>query len=300
TLVARAGAVWEAIRRAAERIANSWREWHVGGVRIINHGLYAGLGTFGALSIVGSLLGPGHEAAVVLTALGGLIGAALWAQTIEGSPQLMRPYGFYGGVLGIMITAMAAPLVGTPTWLLLAAYCVAGPLVQSMGRLRCLVQGCCHGSAAAASIGICYTHPRSRVCRIAEFAGVPLHPTQVYSIGWNVVVALAMARLWSLGLKAQFIGGMYLLLTGFGRFVEESYRGEPQTPVFGGLRLYQWVALGTVALGGALTARGGGEAGGAPEVSLAAIGHAAWVGAVVGAALGVDFPGSQRRFSRLA
>ena len=35
--------------------------------------------------------------------------------------------------------------------------------------------------------GIRYTHPRSRVCRLAHLAGVPVHATPVYSILWNVV-----------------------------------------------------------------------------------------------------------------
>ena len=35
---------WEFLRRSAECIANSWQEWQWGRVRIINHGLYAGVG----------------------------------------------------------------------------------------------------------------------------------------------------------------------------------------------------------------------------------------------------------------
>jgi membrane-associated phospholipid phosphatase len=298
-LVAWGAELWEWLRRATERIANSWREWQWDGVRAINHGAYAGLGSFLALAIVGELVGPGHDAAVLLTAVSSLIGAALWAQYIEGSPRLLRPYGYYGGVIGCVIGALAAPLAGTSTWLLLAAYSAAGPWVQSLGRLRCLVQGCCHGRPAPEEIGIRYRHPRSRVCRLSEWKDVPLHPTPLYSILWNGYVALAMLRLWSLHASLSLIAGLYLILTGLGRFVEEAYRGEPQTPVYGGLRLYQWVAIATVIAGALVTA-----AHAAPPPALQfrwePLVPAAAFGLLTTFGLGVDFPNSNRRFARLA
>ena len=39
-----ATAIWHAAVRTGERIANSWREWRLGPMRIINYGAYAGLG----------------------------------------------------------------------------------------------------------------------------------------------------------------------------------------------------------------------------------------------------------------
>jgi hypothetical protein len=268
-------------------------------VRVINHGAYAGLATFGGILIIGALVGRGNMAAVIFAASAGLVGSALWAQTIEGSPSLLRPFGFYGGLLGVSIGALAAPLFGTPIWLLLAACCVSGPWVQSVGRLRCLVQGCCHGSLAPAGVGISYAHQRSRVCRLSDLGGKPIHATPLYSILWNVVIALAMGRLWSLHVPLHFIGGVYLILNGLGRFVEEAYRGEPQTPVYRGLRAYQWVALATVVIGAVITAVASSP--GAPPPSwtwttpVAALGF----GLVSAFALGVDFPDSSRRFARL-
>ena len=41
--------------------------------------------SFGALSIVGALIGPGHTLSIFVAALAGLVCAALWAQIIEGS-----------------------------------------------------------------------------------------------------------------------------------------------------------------------------------------------------------------------
>jgi protein-S-isoprenylcysteine O-methyltransferase Ste14 len=297
-LVASGTKVWGLLRRATERIANSWKEWQWGGVRVINHGAYAGVGSFLALAIVGELVGPGHGAAVLLTGVCSLVCAGLWAQYIEGSPRLLRPYGYYGGVIGVALGAFAGPLLATSAWLLLAAYSVAGPWVQSLGRLRCLVQGCCHGRPAPKEIGIRYRHPRSRVCRLSEWKDVPLHPTPLYSILWNGYIALAMMRLWSLHASLSLIAGLYLILTGLGRFVEEAYRGEPQTPVYAGLRLYQWVAIATV-LAGALVTAAHAAPPPAPQFRWEPLVPAAAFGLLTTLALGVDFPNSNRRFARL-
>jgi len=292
--------IWKWLRRSAEHVANSWREWKWGPVRVINHGLYAGIGSFLAVAIVGFLIGVENITAGVLVASSALIVSAFWAQFVEGSPGLLRPYGFYGGVLGIILGSLLAwPLFGVDPWLPLAAYSVAGPWVQSFGRVRCLVQGCCHGHEAPANIGIVYRHPRSRVCRLSDLAGVPVHPTPLYSILWNVVIAVLVTRLWFGNAPLASIGGLYLILTGVGRFVEEAYRGEPQTRSAAGLRFYQWIGLCTVIAGTVVTCLGSGTAAGVLQFDWLIVAVAALFGAVTWFALGVDFPGSNRRFARL-
>jgi prolipoprotein diacylglyceryltransferase len=293
-------AVWESLRSLAESIANSWREWNYGNVRIIIHGLYAGVGSFLAVAIVGTLLGPREIPTTLLVASSALIVSALWAQIVEGSPSLLRPYGFYGGVVGIIGGSFVAwPLFGTDPWLPLAAYSVAGPWVQSLGRIRCLVQGCCHGSQASPGVGIVYRHPRTRVCRLSDLGGVPVHPTPLYSILWNVVIAVVLTRLWFGEVPLSLIGGLYLILTGIGRFVEEAYRGEPQTRTTAGLRFYQWIALLTVVAGAVVTSVGSDPAPGLLQWDGWVLAFALVFGGVTWFALGVDFPGSNRRFARL-
>lgn len=293
--------IWEAIRRGAERVANSWKEWRWWKVRIINHGFYAGVGSFAAVTIAGMIIGDRYAGAVLLVACSALITSGLWAQFIEGSPALLRPFGYYGGVLGVAIGSfLAVPVFGTDPWLLLAAFSVAGPWVQSMGRLRCLVQGCCHGSRAPVGHGIVYRHPRSRVCRLSDLGGVPVHPTQVYSILWNVVIAAILTRLWFSHAAVSMVCGLYLILTGLGRFVEEAYRGEPQTRSFAGLRIYQWLGILSIFVGAGLTACRTRAVGEAVHVSLPILILAILFGVATWFALGVDFPGSNRRFSRLA
>jgi protein-S-isoprenylcysteine O-methyltransferase Ste14 len=292
--------IWSLIRNRSELIANSWREWRFGPIRVINHGMYTGFASFLGLVIVGTIIGAGNIWYALIVSFFSLITAGLWAQFIEGSPRLLRPYGYYGGVLGAVFGAVIAWLLGGSFWLLLGAYSVAGPWIQAAGRLRCLVQGCCHGREASAEIGIRFRHPMSRVNKIAGLNAVPLHPTQVYSILWNIVCGIVLARIWSVHASLPLITGIYLILNGLGRFVEESYRGEPQTPIFGRMRLYQWMSVFSVVCGAMLTTIDAGVLIPSPEFNLPSVIIGFGFGLVTWFAQGVDFPNSNKRFARLA
>jgi prolipoprotein diacylglyceryltransferase len=231
--------------------------------------------------------------------LGAELGAGMWAQLVEGSPQLLRPYGYFGSVVTVFMLATVAGLAGRDPWLLLSAMAVGGCITQVLGRLRCMVQGCCHGRLVNAPWGIRHTHPRSRVVRLSDLGGKRLHPTALYSVLWTLVVFCALLRLWLLAVPLPFISGSYLILVGLGRFVEEHFRGEPQTAEIRGLRLYQWLAIACVIGGSALTSVAGSAA---PQPQMP--GATVWpvlagVLLVTYAAYGVDVPGSNRRFSRL-
>ena len=298
-LVVRAREIWLAILCVAEQIANSWKEWRIGPVRIINHGGYAAVAALVYIGLINAQLGPGLELLMVSIFLCATIGAALWAQWVEGSPALLRPLGFYGGLIGAAIGGLCALWMPVHLWMAFAAMCVAAPWLQGIGRLRCLVQGCCHGRAAETVPGICYTHPCSRVCRLAHLAGASVHATQVYSILWNAVVGAALLRLLELHSSATLICGAYLLLSGAGRFVEEAYRGEPQTRIIYGLRLYQWIAALTVIAGAVLTCVDGPMMQWRFTWSTSSILVAVGCGAAAWFVTGIDFPESSRRFARL-
>jgi protein-S-isoprenylcysteine O-methyltransferase Ste14 len=299
-LLRRYDALWDTLRRGAERVANSWREWRVGPIRIIGHGAWAALGAATGVLIAGTLAGTATLPGVLLVAACALVGAGLWAQWLEGSSILLRPFGFYGGLAGGNIGILAATGLGFDGWLLLGAFAVAAPWIQALGRLRCLVQGCCHGGPAPAHIGIRYRHHRSRVTRLAGLAGEPLHPTPLYSILGNIVIGVLLARLWSLGLPPTFVAGAYFLLSGLARFVEESYRAEPQTRVIGGLHVYHWLAVASVLAGVAISAVHAAPPPPFTPLTPGLIAMALGFGATAGIAMGVDFPLSGRRYSRLA
>jgi hypothetical protein len=138
------------------------------------------------------------------------------------------------------------------------------------------------------------------VVRLASLGGVPIHPTQLYSLTGNVLIGALLMRLWAEGAPLAVITGLYFSLMGLARFVEEAWRGEPQTPVWAGLRLYQWISMAFLVAGAAVTAIPGSPPAPAPVVSLSAIWTGFAVGLVTWIIVSVDFPRSSKRFARLA
>lgn len=286
-------AVWRGLTRAAEWLAESRAEKRIGAVRLINHGIYAAAAVGGGIAIIVALTGDAHRDSVLLITTASIVGAALWAQWVEGSSALLRPFGYYGGLLGAILAIALFP----DRWLLLAAFAVAAPVIQALGRLRCLVQGCCHGRPSVHGMRV--TDPRSRIVRIANLGGVPIHPTQLYSIVLNLAFAALLLRLWIAGAALTFIAGSYLVLTGLERFVEEHYRGEPQTKIIGGMRLYQWMSIGSVVSGAILMSIPSASAPAARGLSPASIVIAIAACVISYFIYGADLPESNRRFARL-
>lgn len=291
--------IWNYIRLQTERLSNSWHEWRKGPVRIINHGLYGGAAGFAGTLLAGFFLGQLYAFMAFIIMIFVIIGAGLWAQLIEGSSKLQRPYGYYGGVIGVVVISILASFsLSLNPYTLLGSFAMAGPWIQSIGRLRCLVQGCCHGRPSNNNIGIRFTHAYSRVNKISGLAGVPLHPTQLYSIGTNIISGLVLIRMYNLEMPSSFIIGLYFILNGTGRFVEESFRGEAQTPYWAGMRIYQWIAIINIIAGAFFTAiPNSGTLKFQPNIESFLL--ALIMGGLVTIASGVDFPESNRRFARL-
>ncbi len=123
----------------------------------------------------------------------------------------------------------------------------------------------------------------------------------MHSILANLVIGSLLARFAAIGAPCPLLVGTYLILSGLARFVEESLRGEPQTTIHSGLRLYQWCAITSVLLGIGATCIAGDPLpprGPADPVAIAALAIA--TGLLHAFAMGVDFPTSGRRFARLA
>lgn len=292
------GQLWTSTLGLSERLANAWRCWRLGPVRIISHGVWAGLAGGVGLLVVLSAAGQDSDVPALLVFLSGLLCAALWAQVVEGSSALSRPFGYYGAVIGGAIGVGLVRVMGGDWALLAGAFTVAAAPMQALGRLRCLEQGCCHGHPIV--WGIKVHNPHSRVTALGGLTGVPIHPTQLYSILGNVIIGMLLARMWAVGVPVTVVAGLYLMMAGVLRFVEEAYRGEPQTLRTAGLPLYQWLALSSFLLGMAVSVL---PAAGAPGFSMPAPAYWLWallLGGVCAAAMGMDFPKATWRFSRLS
>lgn len=80
--------------------------------------------------VAASLAGHAYRWWVIATALVMEFGAALWAQLVEGWPQLLRPYGYFGAVAGVAppsFDSAVLPLAAGLTVVTFAAYGVDFP-----------------------------------------------------------------------------------------------------------------------------------------------------------------------------
>ena len=222
-------AIWRSILRAAEQFANSWREWRVGPVRIINHGAYAGAAAAVGTLIIDSLLGPGDGMPFDSICICSLVGAALWAQWVEGSPTLLRPLGFYGGGSAPWPERLSPLRSTSPSGARSRLY------VSPHHGFRPWAVFAALSRDAATDAPPIRSRRSATPIRAREFAasqhlaGCPSTRLPVYSILWNVLTGAALLPTFQFRASAAFLCGVYLLLSGLGRFVEEAYRGEPQT-----------------------------------------------------------------------
>ena len=301
---ANARGIWQWMQRVTERVANSRHDWLFGGgrFRVINHSVYSGLAGALGVGISGCVMA--HAAAAVVIEACVLVGAATVAQVSWGSRSLLRPFGYWGGVLGgsagIAIAHFAFDIALARIALAVA---LSATFIQAAGRLRCLAQGCCHGVPAKdVAAGIRVWQPQSRVVLLSHLAGVPLLNTQLFSILFNLALGPLLWSLWLGGATSEWmIVGMYFVLTGIERFAEDAYRGEIQTRTAWGLRENQWIALGALGMGLIVAVLP--VAGASREVGTI---DPAWLasvvigGALAAFAMSMDFPRSSRRFSRLS
>ena len=104
---------------------------------------------------------------------------------------------------------------------------------------------------------------------------------------WLIVaITLILTRLWLLAAPLHLIAGLCFILAGLGRFVEEAWRGKPQS---------QWTAVASVIAGILLTALGPGAPRPKPHFAWNTLLPALVFGVVAAIVAGIDLPKWNRR-----
>jgi phosphatidylglycerol:prolipoprotein diacylglycerol transferase len=101
------------------------------------------------------------------------------------------------------------------------------------GRLGCLAAGCCYGKPTEVSWAIVFTNPLA-AANVGTPLGIPLHPTQVYEAGAELLILVLLLATERRGrLFAGRTFWAYMFLYAVSRFIVEIYRGDPRGEVFG-------------------------------------------------------------------
>ena len=110
----------------------------------------------------------------------------------------------YGAVLGALLAVLIYCWVKKISFWLLGDVIAPGAILgQAIGRIGCLMNGCCYGLPTSLPWGVVYTNPSS-YCPLDE----TFQPTQIYHLIWNLI---GFGILWSLRRRLKPQGSLFLL-----------------------------------------------------------------------------------------
>ena len=187
-----------------------------------------------------------------------LVGAKLLLLIVERDQFLTNPAEllnlvrsggvFYGGLIAAVSVALwYLWRHRMPVWTVTDVFAPGIALGHVIGRLGCLFAGCCFGRPTSVPWAITF-HSEFAARNVGTPLGVPLHPTQLYEAGAELLilgVLLAFERRGRTFPGRTFWG--YMLLYGISRFIIEFYRGDARGMV-GAFSTSQFVSLVIVPL----------------------------------------------------
>ena len=182
-----------------------------------------------------------------ITALGAVIGAKLGV-VVGDALWPLRPFDDWSALLASGRSIAGALLVG---FLAVEAakplleydippndrFAVALPFSIAIGRIGCLVAGCCRGAPHDGPLSIAYDD------------GILRHPAQVYEALFQLLAGWALLRMWRRKVLFGRLFALYLVAYGVFRFATEFIRDTAKP--FAGLSAYQWMAIAMVVAGAA-------------------------------------------------
>ena len=189
----------------------------------------------------------------IFVIISALVGAKLMLFAVDfdqftGDPSrlwtLLKSGGvFYGGLL------LAVPVAWwyirrhkLPLWITCDLFAPGIALGHAIGRLGCLMAGCCYGRPTDLPWGITFTNTLA-AANVGTPLEIALHPTQIYEAIAELAIfgiLLAGEHRWR-----RFPGRTfwtYMLLYPVARFVIEFYRGDPRGMAFGAVPTSQFLS----------------------------------------------------------
>ena len=164
----------------------------------------------------------------------GIIGAKLVHVVDDLSYYIAHPAGIaspggfaiFGAILGALLGVWIYCRIRCVSFAPLGDVLAPGIiLAQAIGRIGCTINGCCYGAISNLPWAVTWTHPNT----IAPL-GIPVHPTQVYELLWDLLVFAILW--WVLRRRLTQPGALfaaYLALYSLGSFSIRFLRGDVST-----------------------------------------------------------------------
>ncbi|MGE0460214.1 MAG: prolipoprotein diacylglyceryl transferase [Vicinamibacterales bacterium] len=163
----------------------------------------------------------------------------------EEFTTLLRSGGvFYGGLIAAVVVCIyQLRKHRLPLWQSGDLFAPGIALGYMVGRMGCLLAGCCYGRPTDVAWAITFTDPAANL-NVGTPLNVPLHPTQAYESIAGLVIFVALLAFEKRG--RTFPGRtfwMFVLLYSVSRFIIEFYRGDDRGFVFDMVSTSQAISL---------------------------------------------------------
>ena len=142
--------------------------------------------------------------------------------------------GLIGGIIGVFLYAKQFKISFQSLILILIPVV---PLIHAIGRIGCLLAGCCYGMEYHGFGAITFEH--------SSLApnGVPLFPMQIVESINNVIIFLILLVTYKKFLGTYKTVGLYLILYSIVRFILEFFRGDLIRGIYFSLSTSQWISI---------------------------------------------------------
>jgi phosphatidylglycerol:prolipoprotein diacylglycerol transferase len=157
----------------------------------------------------------------------------------------------YGAILGGLLAAWIYCRLKRVTFAPLADLAAPGViLAQAIGRVGCILNGCCTGKETSVPWAFVYTNPLSQANMYDPVTGqvvsalyLPLHPTHLYELVGDLVIFVLLFWVFRGRLKPDgSLFALYLALYSAVSFTVRFWRGDTE-PLFGFLPEGQIIAV---------------------------------------------------------
>jgi phosphatidylglycerol:prolipoprotein diacylglycerol transferase len=141
---------------------------------------------------------------------------------------LLRSGGvFYGGLIAaVLVCIYQLRKHKLPLWTSGDLFAPGIALGYMVGRLGCLMAGCCYGKPTEVAWAITFTDPVANL-NVGTPLNIPLHPTQLYESLAGLIILVSLLAIERRG--RAFPGRtfwLFVLLYSISRFIIEFFRGD--------------------------------------------------------------------------
>lgn len=168
-----------------------------------------------------------------------------FTSTWQEFTTLLRSGGvFYGGLIAAIVVCLwQLKKHRLPLWKSSDLFAPGIALGYMVGRLGCLMAGCCYGKPTTVAWAITFTDPAANF-NVGTPLNIPLHPTQLYESAAGLVILLLLLALEKR--PGNFAGRTtwsFVFLYAVSRFIIEYFRGDDRGVVFNALSTSQFISV---------------------------------------------------------